>query len=332
MRLFQPPPRSIIEFFIPAFAAACTYGLLAWLLARMPARLPLDIPNERSLHSQAVPRIGGIAILLPVIAGMGLLWSSIIAGIITVLCAISFVDDRRGLPIALRFAAHGAAAFALAAWLKPSLSYPALACIVLGTWWMINLYNFMDGSDGLAGGMALFGFSAYAIGAHQSGDLALALAAATVATSACVFLIFNFHPARVFLGDAGSIPLGFLAAAMGSYGYAVGYWPAWFPIVVFSPFIVDATVVLLRRILRGEKFWAAHRSHYYQRLVQMGFGHRKTALAEYGLMAACALIALALLRVSPAMQAGTLAALAFVYAILAFGIQGAWKRHEARHA
>jgi len=151
--------------------------------------------------------------------------------------------------------------------------------------WMVNLYNFMDGSDGLAGGMAIFGFSAYGIAAYYGLDIRLAMMNAIIVFASLAFLLFNFNPARIFMGDSGSIPLGFLAAALGLVGYQRGLWPYWFPIIVFSPFIVDATLTLLKRLLHGEKIWHAHRSHYYQRLVQMGLGHRKTAIFEYCLMA-----------------------------------------------
>jgi UDP-N-acetylmuramyl pentapeptide phosphotransferase/UDP-N-acetylglucosamine-1-phosphate transferase len=97
---------------------------------------------------------------------------------------------------------------------------------------------------------------------------------AGVAAAAAGFLCFNFHPARIFMGDVGSVPLGFTAGALGLVGWRSGAWPLWFPLLVFAPFILDATVTLLRRALRGEKVWQAHRSHYYQRMVQMGLGHR----------------------------------------------------------
>ena len=109
----------------------------------------------------------------------------------------------------------------------------------------------------------------------------------SVSASAAAFLIFNFHPAKIFLGDSGSIPLGFLAGCLALLGAQRGNWPLWFPLMVFSPFIVDATVTLLRRLLRGDKVWQAHREHFYQRLVLSGFGHRNTALAEYALMIIC---------------------------------------------
>src|SRR6476659_1011719 len=105
-----------------------------------------------------------------------------------------------------------------------------------------------------------------------------------VAAAAAAFLLFNFHPARIFMGDAGAIPLGFLAATLGVTGWINGLWPLWLPVLVFSPFIADASVTLAKRALRGEKIWQAHREHYYQRVVRAGFGHRNMALLGYILM------------------------------------------------
>ena len=99
------------------------------------------------------------------------------------------------------------------------------------------------------------------------------------------------------MGDVGSAPLGFLSAGLSLWGIRDEIFPAWVPLLVFSPFIVDATVTLVKRLLKGEKVWQAHRSHYYQRLVQLGWGHKKTVLVEYGLMAAVGLTALCLTRI-----------------------------------
>ncbi|HSB49205.1 MAG TPA: glycosyl transferase, partial [Burkholderiales bacterium] len=189
-----------------------------------------------------------------------------------------------------------------------------------------NLYNFMDGSDGLAGGMALIGFSFYGAAAWFAGSTEFALVNFSIAAAAAAFLVFNFHPARIFLGDAGSVPLGFFAAALGLIGWLQHDWTWWFPILVFSPFVVDASVTLARRLLQREKVWQAHRDHYYQRLVQLGWGHRKTALAEYALMLACGVAALAALAAPAATQAGLLAAAAAVYLGMLAAIERAWHR------
>jgi UDP-N-acetylmuramyl pentapeptide phosphotransferase/UDP-N-acetylglucosamine-1-phosphate transferase len=317
----------VLPILLPPLAAVATAALLAWLL-RAGRALPLDHPNERSLHAQPVPRVGGIAIFLVAVpALLALQWSLLITALAAALAALSYLDDRSDLPIALRFGAHAAAAavFVLAA--LPGLPLLAVPVLVLAVMWMTNLYNFMDGSDGLAGGMALFGFGTYGIGAWLAGDALLAAACAILALCAAAFLVFNFHPARVFMGDAGSVPYGFLAGAIGLAGWHAGHWPLWFPVLAFSPFVIDASVTLARRILRGEKFWRPHRTHYYQRLVQLGWGHRRTALAEYALMFACGAAALASIGASAAMQAGVLGVAAAVYLIIGAVVDRAWKAH-----
>jgi UDP-N-acetylmuramyl pentapeptide phosphotransferase/UDP-N-acetylglucosamine-1-phosphate transferase len=252
----------------------------------------------------------------------------LLAGLVLALAVVSFLDDRSHLPIGLRFAMHALAAVAFVAVALPELPPVWQVVAVLAVIWTTNLYNFMDGSDGLAGGMALFGFVAYALGAWLAGDGIFAALAASAAAAAAAFLAFNFPPARVFLGDAGSIPLGFLAAALGLLGWREEYWPVWFPVLVFSPFVLDASATLARRVLRGERFWQAHKIHYYQRLVQLGWGHRNTALAEYALMAACGGAALWALGQPPATQWGAVAAMAAVYVALATAVDLAWRRRR----
>jgi UDP-N-acetylmuramyl pentapeptide phosphotransferase/UDP-N-acetylglucosamine-1-phosphate transferase len=312
---------------IPIAAALATAGLLVWLL-RDGRALPLDHPNDRSLHARPVPRVGGVAIFAAAIPALLLAqWSPLAVLLAAALALVSFLDDRSDLPIAVRFGAHAAAAAAFVLVALEGLPLALVPVLVLAVMWMTNLYNFMDGSDGLAGGMALFGFGTYAAGAWMAGDVRLAAACATLAACAAAFLAFNFHPARVFMGDAGSVPYGFLAGAIGLSGWHAGYWPLWFPVVAFAPFVVDASITLARRVLRGEKFWRPHRSHYYQRLVQLGWGHRRTALVEYALMLVCGVVALAASRAAPATQAMVLAALATLYLVLAAAVDRAWKAH-----
>jgi UDP-N-acetylmuramyl pentapeptide phosphotransferase/UDP-N-acetylglucosamine-1-phosphate transferase len=317
---------TVLPIALPLAAAFATAALLAWLL-RDGRALPLDHPNERSLHARPVPRVGGVAIFAAAVPALLLQWSPLATLLAAALAALSFLDDRSHLPIALRFGAHAAAAAAFVLVALDGLPLAAVPVLVLAVMWMTNLYNFMDGSDGLAGGMALFGFGTYAVGAWLGGDPTLAAACATLAACAAAFLAFNFPPARVFMGDAGSVPYGFLAGAIGLAGWHAGLWPLWFPVLAFSPFVVDASVTLARRMLRGEKFWRPHRTHYYQRLVQLGWGHRRTALAEYALMAACGAAALWASRAAPAVQAAVLAAAALLYLVLATAVDRAWKAH-----
>jgi UDP-N-acetylmuramyl pentapeptide phosphotransferase/UDP-N-acetylglucosamine-1-phosphate transferase len=189
----------------------------------------------------------------------------------------------------------------------------------------------MDGADGLAGGMALAGFGAYAIAASQAGLPAIAALSAAVAAASAAFLLFNFAPARIFMGDVGSVPLGFLAGALGILGWRAGGWPLWFPMLVFAPFACDATLTLLKRALRRERLSQAHREHYYQRLVRMGFGHRGTAWIEYAAMAGCAGLALLARVAEPGTQIAAVAAAAAALAGVAVWIDVRWARHR-RHS
>ena len=277
-----------------ALAFALALLGLTLLLSSAVRNLALDRPNERSLHEVPVPRTGGLAIMAGAAGALAFLDGREQAPLLLALAlaALSFGDDLFGLAPILRFAAHVAAAAAALFVFPPEVGAAGLVLLLLGIAWFTNLYNFMDGSDGLAGGMAVVGFGTYAIAGSVAGPAWLPLVCASVASAAAAFLLFNFHPAKIFMGDAGSVPLGFLAGALGIAGWQAGSWPLWFPVLVFSPFAVDATFTLSKRLWKREKVWQAHREHYYQRLVRMGFGHRRTALAEFALMAACSAAAL----------------------------------------
>ena len=158
--------------------------------------------------------------------------------------------------------------------------------------------------------------------------IAGATAAAIVGATAS-FLVVNFPPARVFLGDVGSIPLGFLAGALGVIGWRNDAWPLWFPLLVFAPFIGDATLTLLRRLLRRERVWQAHREHYYQRLVRMGLGHRRTAIVAYVLMLVCGAAALYGRTEAPAVQAAIFALTCAMLVAVAVWVDVKWARRPA---
>ncbi len=265
---------------------------------------------------------GALALYVPEAAPLSLA--------VLALAAVSLFDDWRGLPSWVRLAAHLAVAIAFLLLEVPELPAGALVALALAVGWMTNLYNFMDGMDGLAGGMGVSGFAAYAAAAYLAADTQLAACSLAIAGASLGFLLFNFPPARVFMGDVGSVPLGFLAAAVGVLGCDRGLWPIWFPVVVFAPFVVDASMTLLRRALRGERVWQPHRTHYYQRLVLMGWSHRRTVLFEYGLMLIGAGAGSA--RGSPRSPAQTLAlgALAVVYVASMAAIDRRWRaRQEA---
>ncbi len=317
-----------IALFSPVASALVTLVLIVWML-KVQDRLPLDVPNHRSLHVLPVPRSGGIAMLAGIFVGFAVMQTPLVIVLpVTVLVAFSHFDDLRGLPIPLRIGAQLAAAAGFVYAGLPGLTLALLVPTVLGIMWVTNLYNFMDGSDGLAGGMTVIGFSFLGIGSWMSGDEALLIDCAVVAAGGAAFLLFNFPPARLFMGDAGSVPIGFLASVLSLLGWRDGNWPLWFPAAVFSPFIVDATVTLLKRAGAGERVWEAHNKHYYQRLVRMDWGHRKTALAEYALMLGCGATALWALREPPYLQLCALVGLVALHAILALWVDYAWRRRE----
>ncbi|BBJ00631.1 glycosyl transferase [Ferrigenium kumadai] len=287
--------------YAPLISALVSILLISFLLSSKAGKSIQDIPNERSLHSAPIPRIGGVGLMAGTLSGWIFVpgvwvWWAVLPMLI--LCGVSLHDDMRGLPVRQRLMAHFVAAVLWIAGSGLLTQYGIWVGVValLFVVWMTNLYNFMDGSDGLAGGMALFGFACYGVAALIAHDDTLAMQNFCIAAAALGFLYHNFPPAKVFMGDAGSIPLGFLASAMGLWGWQQGHWAAWFPLLVFSPFIVDASATLVKRSLRGAKVTEAHREHYYQRAIQLGWGHRKVALAEYVLMASAGVSALWALR------------------------------------
>lgn len=318
-----------------AGVAVCLCAAILYLLLKtgLAWRLATDIPNDRSLHVRPTPRVGGWGIVPVTVVAMLLVAPSLwfIALATAFLAAVSQIDDRRGLPARVRFAAHLIAVIAFVAMFPAAAPWWALVALAFLMVWLVNLYNFMDGADGLAGGMALFGFGGYAAAALLSGRPMpeLALASLAIAATALGFLFFNFHPARIFLGDAGSISLGYLAGALGYWGWRGGAWPVWFPALVFAPFIADASVTLARRLARGEKFWQAHREHYYQRMVRSGVGHAGTAWAWYAMMIVGIALALFALGRSAATQWGIVAGWAGVLVVVGSIVDLRWRRFQS---
>ena len=315
-------------FFAPL--AAGVVSLILLLILIRTGILPQDLPNNRSLHVTPVPRSGGIAIIAPVfIAG----WLVAPPFRLTLACAtfltcVSFLDDLHPMPPLIRLLTHVAAAGVLVTTELWQLTPASSICVVLAIVWMTNLYNFMDGSDGMAGGMSVFGFGCYAAVAMASSHVPMALLAASISACAIAFLVYNFHPARIFMGDSGSVPLGFLAGTLGATGWDEGLWSPFVPVLAFSPFIADASFTLMRRILTGERFWLPHRDHYYQRLIRMGLGHRRTALAAYALMAATTASAIVLRWIPEQLQFAILTLWALFYIVLAAHIDRRWQDHR----
>ncbi len=293
----------LVSFFLSAALSHYLSRSTAWFSVAAQ-------PNERSLHSRPTPHTGGLAILTALAAGWSIAvfshsppacFSYLLAALIPV-SLISLWDDHRPLPAHYRLLVHVLAAMMLMihpVFLPSHLQLPgillplplmlAMPLTLLFILWMLNLYNFMDGMDGFAGGMAVMGFGTFALLGGWHHEFLFAGLNLSIAAACMGFLTANFPPAKLFMGDVGASSLGLLAAALSLWADSAGIAALWMSGLLFSPFIVDATVTLLRRLWRKEKIWLPHRSHYYQRLVQRGWGHRKTVLWEYVLMSACSL-------------------------------------------
>ena len=296
-----------------ALAAAflCAFGI-TWWLSRPGAWLAtLDIPNDRSLHDAPTPRGGGLGVLAGFGVGMvvasGMLPSDpafpALLFAMLLVAGVSYADDRMHVGIGVRLAVQGLAATVAVGWggLAPTVlvlpvvslevgAVPGFGLAVLAVIWLTNLYNFMDGMDGLAGTMSCIGLATLA-GLASSQAPGLALLAALLAAGAAGFLIWNAPPARIFMGDVGASTLGFAAAILILWGNQSAAFPWWLGGLVFAVFIADATVTLLRRALNRERVWKAHRTHFYQRLVTLGWSHRRALALNTILMLACSLAA-----------------------------------------
>jgi len=304
---------------LAVFAAA---GVSSWLLtgvARrwMAARGTLDVPNERSSHSVPTPRGGGLAIAAVVFAGLlaGTLlgWLRLEVGVALLgggllVGAIGWADDCYNLTYRPRLAVHFAAALWTLYWLggfprldvgAGSLALGAAGWLVaaLGIVWAVNFYNFMDGIDGIAGGEAVVvgtggGLLLLAAGATDLAGLSFLIAAASAG-----FLVWNWAPARIFMGDVGSGVLGYLFAALAVASENRGAVPMLVWVLLLGVFVVDATVTLVRRALDREVVFNAHKKHAYQRAVQAGWSHARVSTLVMLLSAGLAALGYLALRI-----------------------------------
>ncbi len=305
---------------------ACSLILTVWLASSGSPFKLLDAPNERSLHENPIPKTGGVALLLALFSGwiwelqqfdVPMVFVAIFLAALLVV-AVSFIDDLKELSPLTRITVHALAALVLlGSGLTVEDSVPGNIFSFLAIIWMLNLYNFMDGMDGFAGGMSLSGFLFLGLAGYFQDEPLFALLAWMVAAASAGFLFRNLPPAKIFMGDTGSATIGFLAAAFSLWGVREGIFALWFPLLVFSPFVVDATVTLFRRLVRGEKVWQAHRQHYYQRVALAGWGHMRTVFAEYVLMLSCGISAMAMLYWPQSLPYG-LAIWVGIYLLLAY--------------
>lgn len=269
-------------------------GIVAtWLVERYALqRQILDQPSARGLHARATPRGGGAAILLVVSAtllalhGFGLAgWFAqpavIVVGIAFGL--LGWLDDHSSVPIAPRLLAQIAFAAVFVIVAGAVLVAPLVAITGMPVWLVqlvvvvaiagfVNLFNFMDGADGYAGGVTVAAMTSGAVIAMLTGDHDLLLMTLAVAGATAGFLVRNWQPAHIFMGDVGSYFLGFQCCLLAAYDVLAGRG-VWVWAILLAPFITDGVLTLARRMWRRERFWRAHRTHAYQVLILSGLSH-----------------------------------------------------------
>jgi Fuc2NAc and GlcNAc transferase len=274
-------------------AFVVSYVSVRIAIAYAQRRGMMDAPGHRRSHSMPTPRGGGIGIVLGVLlaAPFSLLFLPVSPGpaitaafslAVIAVAAIGWLDDHGSLPIRPRLLIQLAATLllCLAVAMRTSSLLWAIPLLLAGVW-CINLHNFMDGIDGLAAQQAMFFGAAYAALAWSAGSPALAGAGLAVVGAATGFWCFNRSPAKIFMGDVGSATVGLIVFALSAMLWAFRTNLLW-PVLIFSSaFVVDATLTLLVRMLRGARWYTPHREHLYQWLVRRGASHRKVALGYF---------------------------------------------------
>ncbi len=300
-----------------AISALAASALLTQLVRKVAAGSGvLDIPNARSSHGVPTPRGGGAAIVLVTTAGLVLLAGYGLVGINLLgalaggglaVALVGFADDRSSLSATVRLAVHFAAALWALAWLGGLpplrvgghlgalgwLGYLLGAC---GIVWAVNLFNFMDGIDGIATSEAVFiALAGALLDVMMAVDTGVGLAALVFAAACGGFLLWNWPPARIFLGDVGSGYLGYVIVVLAVAATRDNPVALWVWLILGGAFFVDATVTLIRRTLRNERVHQAHRSHAYQWLARRWRSHGRVTLAvlavNIGWLLPCAVLA-----------------------------------------
>lgn len=297
--------------FILSVNAVLCWWLVEKLINILKAKQIVDIANERSSHQGSVPRGGGLIIvsllIINIIAlavvshrpdlyiGLGVL--------ITAWAALSWWDDKNGLSARKRLIfqmlislctllAFGyITSLQISSTVFINLPYFGAGITFIGVLWMANLYNFMDGIDGLAASQTIIASITLAFWFWHAGDQYLGFLCLALAASSYGFIIWNWQPAKIFMGDVGSITIGGFFATLIIFASTRYQIPVISFILLFSVFVLDASATLLIRIFKGEKIWLPHRTHYYQRITNMGISHKSVVIVQIALMLLCSIIA-----------------------------------------
>jgi Fuc2NAc and GlcNAc transferase len=282
--------------FLSAFVGSTLLTL--YFRALFKRRGVVDTPNQRSSHLIPTPRGGGLAIVIVSVTGItilfiqGMIGSAVATALILGGCMVAVAglkDDFSHVPAVIRLLVHSGAACIAVLFCGAithvdlfsfhiSLGYAAVILTILGLVWFVNLFNFMDGLDGFAASEALFVFFAVMMFAYAGKSAELVNSSLILAACVLGFLVFNWPRASIFMGDVGSSFLGFCIALFIVVGDNRGFISIWTSLILTSPFWIDATITLARRLLRRERVYEAHRSHAYQHLQRRFSSHLSVCL------------------------------------------------------
>ncbi len=297
-------------------AVALSTGVLSYFSCKKAMALAersgmIAFPGERQSHQHATPAGGGLGLIFSIVMTTLCLelivslpffwWQKMLPGVL-LLTIVGWCDDKHPVSPALRLLIQ----FAVSIWLTgfgwwdlPWRELVYWSCAVVAMIWMMNLYNFMDGSNGMAGFQGVFAGVTMAALFQFGGESSMALVALGVAAGCAGFLPLNFPRAKVFMGDASSVPLGFIFAAFAGYGVWTGSISLPLSILIMSVFLVDTTLTLLSRVLHRERWYTAHAQHVYQRLIAQGWSHQRVLVVYQALNVVLVLPAIVLAKIYP---------------------------------
>ncbi len=285
--------KEISVFFIPGLMILTAFlaTVMVYLTANFATRFGmLDLPGERQSHTAPTPTGGGIGIIIALVLAslaaaqvlpVSSAWVFVVLPGLVLLSVVGWLDDRRPLSTPFRFSVQLVVSFVLLAYLKTTGRLTDWPLVLLGGTacvWVMNFYNFMDGSHGMAGFQGVFAGLFLGVLFLLEDSLPLAVPALLLAACCVGFLPLNFPVARIFMGDSGSVPLGFALSSLMVLGLTGDVLSLPLALLVLSVFLTDSTLTLLGRAIRGEQWYTAHKQHYYQRLIAQGWPHSRVLM------------------------------------------------------
>jgi Fuc2NAc and GlcNAc transferase len=290
----------IIGLSLAAGTTLFSWALLGILLKYYRGFFPLDHPNKRSMHEQPIPRGGGIVIaglfilgsifFIPTWPGIDRFLLALVVGTL-VICTLGWLDDQKSLNNLTKLTVQLIIGVICVALMQPETkiylftgtmvnlaSIILIPSLILWITWIINVFNFMDGVDGLVASQAIINAFVLSIWFFCSGDNNIALVCLILGGATSGVIFFNWAPAKIFLGDSGSLSLGFIFGVLAIYGVTKYKMPVSGFIVLYGVFLADTGITLLRRILKRERWWEPHNQHFYQRIVRNGVSHSKMSI------------------------------------------------------